>query len=36
MIQWTPGYCCNFLPKIIKDKHIFEQDEEEDYSRSFI
>ena len=25
--QWTPGYCCNFLPKIIKEKHIFEQDE---------
>ena len=21
------GYCCNFLPKIIKEKHIFEQDE---------
>ena len=27
MNQWTPGYCCNFLPKIIKEKHIFEQDE---------
>ena len=24
MNQWTPG---NFLPKIIKEKHIFEQDE---------
>ena len=27
MNQWTPGYCCNFLLKIIKEKHIFEQDE---------
>ena len=27
MNQWTPGYCYNFLPKIIKEKHIFEQDE---------
>ena len=27
MNQWTPSYCCNFLPKIIKEKHIFEQDE---------
>ena len=27
MNQWTHGYCCNFLPKIIKEKHIFEQDE---------
>ena len=27
MNQWTPGYCCNFLPNIIKEKHIFEQDE---------
>ena len=26
MNQWTSGYCCNFLPKIIKEKHIFEQD----------
>ena len=26
MNQWTPGYCCNFLPKIIKE-NIFEQDE---------
>ena len=28
MNQWTPGYCCNFSPKIIKEKHIFEQDED--------
>ena len=31
MNQWTPGYCYNFQPKIIKEKHIyiyiFEQDE---------
>ena len=27
MNQWTPNYFCNFLPKIIKEKHIFEQDE---------
>ena len=27
MNKWTPGYCCNFLPKIMKEKHIFEQDE---------
>ena len=27
MNQWTPGYCCNFLPKIIKEQHILEQDE---------
>ena len=27
MNQWIPGYCCNFLPKIINEKHIFEQAE---------
>ena len=27
MNQWTPVYCFNILPKIIKEKHIFEQDE---------
>ena len=23
MNKWTPGYCCNFLPKIIEEKHIY-------------
>ena len=29
MNQWTPGYCivATFCQKIIKEKHIFEQDE---------
>ena len=27
MNQWTTAYCCNFPPKVIKEKHIFEQDE---------
>ena len=27
MNQWTPGYCCNFLPKHNQRKHLFEQDE---------
>ena len=29
MNQWTPGYCCNFRTKIIKEKNILEQDEGE-------